>query len=870
MKITWTVLLLLLGSAIAGAQRLPQNAVPSHYDLQFTPNMNSATFSGDETIQLRLLQASDTITLNSAEIVFDETTVSAGGTTQTATVTTDPEDEMAALKVPQAIPAGPATVRIKFRGILNDKLRGFYLSQADGRKYAVTQFEATDARRAFPSFDEPAYKATFSITLIAPKGDMAISNEKVISDTPGPGPDRHTVKFATTAKLPTYLVALLVGNFDCTSGGADGIPMRVCVTPENKGMTAFALTALEHIVPYYDRYYGIKYPFGKLDLIGIPDFAAGAMENAGAITFRETALLVDPKHASENQRKNVAGTIAHEVAHQWFGDLVTMKWWNDIWLNEGFATFMALKPVDAWQPQWHEMMDAPGEKNWAEGADSMPSSHSIRAKEANTPREIATLFDGISYGKGASVLHMVESYLGEASFRKGIQDYLHAHEYGNATSEDLWNALGKASGKPVPQIMSTFVLQPGVPLLGVSTACHAGTTRVSVTQQRYFQNAAELAKGSSELWNIPLCYRAPGQKEQACHLVTKQQESFTVPGCGAWFNADAGGMGYYIVSYGGDDFSKLVAAVGDLTPAERMNFNSDTWRLVDAGRQPIGDGLKLVEALHNDRGPVLESVLGRVDAIGDRIVSPSDRGRYQQWVRATFRPVLSDIGWTPKPGESDDVRSARPRVIFTLGYTGGDPQVVEKAQQLAQSYLKDPSAVSPDLAGTVLDIAAAHGDAPLYDAYLKAMREAASPALRYAFFNAIPYFTSPALVERTMGLAMSPEVRTQDMGRLIFGIFDQPAAQRPAWTYLTSHYGEYSRRLPGGLSEEETAMFVTSFCDAGLRDDVQSFLSAKLEGHPQRPLREALDRINNCISAREMQAPRLADWLQDHAAAGGR
>ncbi len=349
------ILLLLVG--IAAAQRLPEDVVPVHYQITLAPDLKNATFRGDEGIDVRLLKPASEVVLNSAEIMFGEASVTAAGSTQPAKVTTDDKAETATLTVPNALSAGPAVIHIKFTGTLNDKLRGFYLSKTKRRNYAATQFEATDARRAFPCFDEPAMKATFDVSVVADNGDTAISNAKILSDTPGPGEGKHTIKFGTSPKMSSYLVALAVGDFQCLEGGADGIPIRVCAVPEKKEMGHFALESAEQILKFYDRYYGIKYPFGKLDLVGLPDFAAGAMENTAAIFYRETALLIDDKTASVGAHKGVAETNAHEMAHMWFGDLVTMNWWDDVWLNEGFATWMSAKPIAAWKPGWNTAVD---------------------------------------------------------------------------------------------------------------------------------------------------------------------------------------------------------------------------------------------------------------------------------------------------------------------------------------------------------------------------------------------------------------------------------------------------------------------------------------------------------------------------------
>ena len=352
MRVRLLAAALCLVSTAVFAQRLPAGVTPNNYTLWFAPDLDKETFRGRESIAVNVAAPTTTIVVNAAEITFGEVTIEDASGTQTAKVTTDEKNETATFTVARAVPRGAATVRVTYTGILNDKLRGFYLSKANGRKYAVSQMEATDARRAFPSFDEPAFKATFAISMMIDAADSAISNGKQISDTPGPDPGKHTITFAPTPKMSSYLVALLVGDFVCRSGAAGTTPIRVCATPDKLGLTAFALSAAEQQVAFFNSYFGIPYPFEKLDIIGVPDFAAGAMENAGAITFRERMLLADEATASVGVRRSVASVISHELAHQWFGDLVTMKWWDDIWLNEGFATWAANKPLAAWKSEW--------------------------------------------------------------------------------------------------------------------------------------------------------------------------------------------------------------------------------------------------------------------------------------------------------------------------------------------------------------------------------------------------------------------------------------------------------------------------------------------------------------------------------------
>src|SRR5437588_465069 len=503
MRKPFFILVIVALSVALKAQRLPEAIVPQHYQLTFTPILQDATFSGDEMIDVRVVKPTTLITINAAEIKFTSATIESQGRTLNAKITTDDDREQANIIAPRTIAAGPARLHILFKGMLNDKLRGFYLSETPKRRYAVTQFEPTDARRAFPCFDEPDKKATFDITLIVDKGDTAISNEKLVADTPGPSEDKHALKFATTKKLSTYLVAMLVGDFECLSGSSAGVAIRACGSPDKRNRGKFALEAAEYIMHYYNDYFGIKYPFGKLDLIAIPDFEAGAMENAGAITYRESFMLLDPKVAGVDNYNLVASVVAHEMAHQWFGDLVTMKWWDNLWLNEGFASWLESKPVAKWKPEWNEPLREVASTARTLNLDALKNTRPIRQK-AETPAEINELFDGIAYGKAAAMLRMVEHYVDPELFRKGVHNYLLAHSYGNATAEDFWNAITQASGKPADKIMSSFIVQPGVPLLHVSQESDG---QLSISQERFF-NDRQLLGTSQQVWAVPVCWKS--------------------------------------------------------------------------------------------------------------------------------------------------------------------------------------------------------------------------------------------------------------------------------------------------------------------------------------------------------------------------
>src|SRR3954462_6997186 len=494
------LLFLFCTAALAlNAQRLPDTVTPHHYIVKFAPDLKAAKFAGDETIHGDINRPTKDITLNALEIEFQQVTVQAlpNGPVQTAKVALDPEKEMATLSVDQELPQGPVEIKIKYTGVLNDQLRGLYLSKGANRNYATTQMEPTDARRAFPGWDEPAYKAPFDISVVADNGDTAVSNGKIAKDEPGPEPGKHTITFTQTPKMSTYLVALAVGDWKCQEGSADGIPIRVCATPDKAHLLGEAVKAAVSIQHFYNQWYAPKYLSPKLDVLAVPDFSAGAMENTAAIFYREILLFYDPKTTSSSLQKTVWDVLAHEMAHQWFGDLVTMQWWNDIWLNEGFATWMSPKPVNAAHPEWHNEMDEVDSATGAMNVDSLVATRPIR-QDATTSADIGELFDGIAYNKTAAVLRMLEGFEGAPVFQKGTNAYLQAHKYGNATAEDFWGAQTAASGKPIDKIIASCVRQPGVPLVSVDAKCSAGKTDVGITQQRFFSDRLAMDKGSDQ------------------------------------------------------------------------------------------------------------------------------------------------------------------------------------------------------------------------------------------------------------------------------------------------------------------------------------------------------------------------------------
>ena len=841
----------------AHAQRLPDTVRPEHYGLTLSPDIKNATFTGSETIDVQVLKPVDSITLNAAEIKFQSVKTKLKGKTLEAAVTEDADKQQATFNFHQQLPAGKLTLEIEYSGILNGQLRGFYLSKTEKRNYAVTQFEPTDARRAFPSFDEPAFKATYDVTLVVDKGDTAISNTNIISDTAGPGADKHTIRFALTPKMSTYLVAFLVGDFQCTTGESDGVPIRGCATPDKVELTKYAVQAAEFVLHYYDTYFGIKYPMPKLDMIAIPDFEAGAMENFGAITYRESDLLIDEKTASVGAKKNVAEVVAHEMAHQWFGDMVTMQWWDNIWLNEGFATWMENKPVAAWHPEWNIPQDVAQGLNNTLNLDAQRTTRTIRAK-AETPDEINEMFDGISYGKAGAVLLMVENYLGEETFRRGVHNYLAAHMYGNATAEDFWGAQTAESKKPIDKIMGSLVAQPGVPIL--SFQAPQGNS-VSVSQQRFFLSPSAKVDGT-QTWNIPVCMKSGDGKED-CEVLSSAQQSLKTPQA-PFFFADAEGKGYYRSSYPPDEYAKIVSNVETgLKPEERISLLGDTWAQVRANKMPVGDYLNLAAAVKEDTSAsVIGTALGAVDTIDTQIAAtPEEREALAAWVRKNFKPAYEQLG-AASDSDTPEKKQLRAALFGYLGTIGKDPDVIAEAKQIAEKYLADPSSVEGTFAQTAIGIAAINGDAAFFDQLQKSFEASANPQIQEIALRMLAQFKDQTLEQRALDYTVSSKVRNQDAAIEFLIMLRGAGTREQAWRYIQQNWDKVQAQLTTSLGSYLVSG-TGSFCSADVRDQVESFFATHKVAASERTLARAKDQINDCIELRNAQEPKLKEWIAE-------
>jgi aminopeptidase N/puromycin-sensitive aminopeptidase len=705
-------LLLLLPTALPAATRLPVNVVPEHYAIRIAAELGPETFRGEETIDVRVTEPVSTITMHAVELNLTATVNGAP-----AEVTADKENETVTLKLAEPLQPRKASIRVAFDGKIGQQLRGLYLSKTEKRRYAVTQFEAMSARRAFPCFDEPAMKATFDVTLVVDKGDIAISNTPVVSDEPA-GEGKHAVTFARTAKLPTYLLAFLIGDFQCISGEAEGTPIRVCTTPGLQHLGKFALEASKASLKYFNDYYAIRYPFEKLDLIGIPDFAAGAMENAGAITFRETDLLAD-EQSSTLAQKRVALVVGHEIAHQWFGDLVTMKWWDDIWLNEGFATFMSTKPLEAWKPEWRTDLDMPVETDDALTVDSQRTTRPIRLPAAS--ENSSNLFDpGIVYGKTASVLRMVEEWVGKDAFRDAIRVYLKKYSWSNAAAEDFWATIKGSARQPIDVVLQSFVDTTGVPLLHVSENC-------TVTQERLLPKTETPVK---QTWTIPVC--ASGAP---CRVIS---DSAKLPSCDRFLSRN--GASYYVVDYPAATRAAFRGKLKSFPPAERIAYRGNEWILVRTGHREAGEYLGLLRAMPRpaERQVVTETI-DSLSYLALRLVDDDNREAWRAFVRDAVRGH-APATWDAPKGETSEQRISRANVLWALGYLAADAEVIAGAKRTAERYMADPASVDALIGDRALRLAAVYGDEAFFTRVTEQLAKAATPELQARYRNLLPLF----------------------------------------------------------------------------------------------------------------------------------
>ncbi len=835
--------------------RLPRWVRPTRYGLHFDVDPGASLFAGRADIDLAVDRPIQEIEIHAVELQVAEATLDG----RPLEVESRPGVERLRLRLPEAVAPGARKLGIAFQGSLQKGLRGLYRAEAGGRSLAFTQFEPADARRAFPCFDEPDFKAVFELSATVPSGMSAISNGAVVSETPSRS-GRRTFRFAPTPPISTYLVALGVGDLACVEADCQGTPVRVFAVPEKVGLGRPALEMACAFLPWLADWFGVPYPYGKLDLVAVPDFEAGAMENAGALFFRESTLLLDPEKATLGATRQVAITVAHEMAHQWFGDLVTMEWWDDLWLNEAFATWMEFKAVDAWRPAWNLWTDFERMKAHPLHLDSLRATRPIQA-EVKTPEQANEMFDGITYSKGAAVLRMFEVSLGEERFREGVRAYVHAHREGNAKAADLWADLSKATGRQVDELARSWFTQGGYPLLTLAERDGG----LEVAQRRFFAKPEDAQGAAPAAWRVPLALKVG--RERGSELVTGEMASATsrlaLPG-GArrWVLGNAEGSGFYRVAYPASMLAALTENREALSVVERVSLLSDQWALVRAGG-PLVAHLPLLDAFAADRArAVLESAMGQLVGLDDVVVAEADRGRLRAWVRQALGPHARRLGWEPPSGESADDLLLRPALLETLGAVGADPELRAEARRRLEGWLGG-GPLHPSVVGAALRLSAAAGDAALYERLLARMRAAAVPEERDRLLSALGSFESPELVDRALGDALGPDVRAQDLAALVGILFVNRQARARTWRFVSARWTDVAAKAPVfGLRRIVSA--TARLCDPALRREVAQFFASpahRVEAG-KRDLEQALEAMDIALAFRGREQANLGAWLR--------
>ncbi|HEX8983797.1 MAG TPA: M1 family aminopeptidase, partial [Bryobacteraceae bacterium] len=781
-------------------------------------------------------------------------------------------EDFVGLAFAHAPAAGKGTLHLVFRGAFNTKSSsGLFKNKTGEDWYVFTQFESIDARRAFPCFDEPSFKIPWQVTLHVRRDHMALNNTPIASESDEEG-GMKVVRFAETRPLPSYLLAMAAGPFEAVDAGTSGkghIPLRIITARGMAAQARYAAEVTPRILDALENYFGIPYPYTKLDSIAVPLFF-GAMENPGLITYGETLILAKPSDDTMSRQRSYASVAAHEMAHIWFGDLVTTAWWDDIWLNEAFATWMAARTLETWKPEWGEDISEAGARQQAMITDNKLSARKIR-QPALSKNDIANAFDNITYGKGAAVIYMFEQWLGPEVFRKGVQEYEKRHADRAATAVDFLAALSSAAGKDIAPAFSSFLDQAGVPLVTAELQCAPGRPpAVAVSQKRALPLGSR--PPAAQVWQIPVCirYGASGGKE--CTLFSRARAEIALPkaqGCPAWVLMNAGQAGYYRTLYRGGMLKSLLAGGGkNLTAGERVGVLGDVEALMRSGDIPAEEALGVVPEFAADpTRQVVETTISIVEGVGFQLVPDALRPNFQRFVRKLYGARARELGWISKPGESGDTRLLRPRIVELVANVGEDPELIAQAEELARKWLADRGAIQADMAEVVLNVAAAHGGKALYDQLLEAFYKSSDPREHQLLLGALSLFRDPTLVKANFQLLLTGKVDPREGHGLLFGPMNFAGTRALPFELVRANYDQVVARLPRAADSDYSAFLPTvgsGFCDSAHRAEVASFFkdrSAKAVGGP-RMLAHALETIDQCIAIRGVQEAGVAAFLK--------
>jgi len=861
------LLVMLLTTGSSGAEptfsfaatpgKLPKTVVPIHYSLDLQPDLDKLTLAGAEIVDIEVFEPTDRLVLNAVNLTVDVAAIE-GDDGTAIQIVPDTGAETITITFPRAISVGRHQLRIGFSAHINRFGRGMFMVDyptGQGRTRMISShLEPADARRIFPSWDEPAFKATFDLTVTVPEKFLAVSNMPVAREQPVGG-GRKRVSFERTPRMSSYLFVLAAGELERLSAQADGITINVVTTSGKSANGRYALDEAINLLKYFNDYFGVKYPLPKLDLIAVPGGFGGAMENWGGITFFESRLLFDPSVTAADARRGIFSILAHEMAHQWFGNLVTMAWWDNLWLNEGFASWMQNKAAEELHPEWQTWLNASGAKQGAMAEDARRTTHPIQQPVANETEAMA-VFDTITYNKGQAFIRMLESYLGDDAFRDGIRRYMKQHAFNSTTTADLWRALEASSGKPVATVAAAYTEQAGVPLVHAEISCVDGEQRVALRQDRFSIHDPE---AKPQRWQVPIAIGPFNALRPATTVLLDGASEIKAGSCNDPVKPNLGDVGYYRVQYDAATQAALARSITALAPADRVNLLADTWALVEAGRGPPAEYFDLVERLSGeDNRAVWDQIIRTFSRIDHFEQDRPGRNAFHAYARAKLRPVFARVGWEPTTGEPQDRASLRARLVRALG-DFGDEAVLTEARRRFAGFLKEPASLSADLREAVTHLVGRTADRATYDTLLTLGRKTTNTSERVRYYSAAASALDPSLAKETLGIALTDELPNSLVGTLIFWVAGEH--RELAWEFVRTNFSALAAKQGPSFRNSFASNLMANFADRARAAELAGFTPVHETSGGRIIAARAHERILTDADFIARQLMAVEDWI---------
>ncbi|CAD7386101.1 M1 family metallopeptidase [Xanthomonas arboricola] len=843
--------------------QLPRTAKPTHYAVEITPHADALTFDGKVTIDVVVLQPTDSITLHAAKLTFVNATLTQRkrDTPQPAMVSANDEEQTASFTFEKPLAPGNYVLSIAYSGVINTQSNGLfaadYTTPQGPRRALLTQFEAANARNFIPSWDEPNFKATFDLAVNVPAAQMAISNLPVAKSTAIAGGLKRVV-FQPTPPMSTYLLFLGVGDFErATVKAENGTEIGVVAQTGKLDQAQFALESSRNILHEYNAYFGEPYPLPKLDNIAAPARYNAAMENWGAILSAEAYLLLDPAVAGIDDKQRAFGVAAHEIAHQWFGNLVTMAWWDDLWLNEGFANWMGARTTQKLHPEWdsNNMLPALRSRSAMQG-DASATTHPV-VQHVTTVEQADQAFDQITYNKGEAIIAMLEDYLGAEQWRDGVRRYIRQHRYGNTTTDDLWQQFDAvAPGKQFTQVAHDFTLQPGVPLIKVRTTCTVGSTTVDLEQGEY---TLDRPNKTPLRWRVPVAVR--GASGTLTRVLVDGTAQLQLPGCGGPVVVNAGQNGYFRTLYAPADFKVLRTGFSTLPVVDQMGALMDTSALATNALQPEADLLDLTTSVAATAPPdvwqVVAELFDGIDTVFDG--APKEQAAWRSYAASRLTPAFGNLGWDSRVNERSQVKVARAQLLSALGAMG-EPAIVAEARRRFVAFESDPDALPPDLRKSVLDIVSRHADAATWDRLHVLAKAQTSNTLRTQYYVLLANTQDAALAQRALDLGMTSEPG----GNIGMRMISQVARQHPdlAFDFAVAHREQVDTLIGATSRSGFYPRLVATSANRQTADKVKVYADHYLEPDARSNAEKAIAAIQTRATLRERRVPEIEAWLR--------